>query len=406
MATHRLTPVPVTIYPHECDGYGLLSDAAFLQVLERARWDLLSRAGANPFARGGVRPSVRKATAEYFSPVRPGEQLEITIKVERLGNTSLELRHEARRPGDQALVATADLVIVMVDAAGKPAHVPDEVAELFGRRVSTLPGEVVRYQVGEVTLAADVRGDGPPLVLVHGFPLDRTIWRHQVATLSGWRRVAPDLRGFGFSDAPESGYSLCTYADDLALLLDRLKAPRAVFAGLSMGGYILFEMMRRHRERVAGLILCDTKAEADSAEARKGRDEMIVLARERGADAVADRMVSRVLGRTTQRTQPQLVSQVRDIMTRSTVAGIVGALEAIRDRPDSRELLPTVEVPVLVIVGEEDELTPPSAARAMMEAIPSAAMTVIPGAGHLSPLEAPTAVSRVMAEFLEGIRSG
>ncbi|HWO88913.1 MAG TPA: alpha/beta fold hydrolase [Gemmatimonadales bacterium] len=400
----RLPPVSVTIYPYECDAFGHLNEAGFLQVFERARWDAIARGpGMDLFSRNGVWPAVRKATVEYTQQVFPGEQLEVTLKLERLGNTSMELRQEARRGGDGQVVATADLVFVMIDRDGRATRVPDEVAEMFGRRVSTLPGEVVRYQVGDITLAADVRGDGPVLILVHGFPLDRTIWRHQVATLSGWRRVAPDLRGFGFSEAPASGYSLSAYADDLVGLLDRLKVPRAVFAGLSMGGYVLFELLRRHRDRVAGLVLCDTKAEADTPDGKKGRDEMIALARERGTDAIADRMVARVLGRTTQRTQPQLVAQVREMIIRTPVAGVVGALEAMRDRPDSRELLSTITVPTLVIVGEEDELTPPAAARAMTEAIPSAAMTTIPGAGHIAPLEAPTAVSRVLAEFLEGM---
>jgi pimeloyl-ACP methyl ester carboxylesterase len=294
----------------------------------------------------------------------------------------------------------------MIDRTGNPTPVPDEVAALFGPRVSTRAGEVVRYDVGEVTLSVDVRGDGPALLLIHGFPLDRTLWRHQVATLAGWRRIAPDLRGLGNSDAPAGGYSMATYADDLMRLLDRLRVAKAVVAGLSMGGYIAFELLRRHRERVGGLILCDTKAGADSEQGRKGRDEMAALAEAKGAAAVAERMVPKVLGRTTFRSQPPLVEQVREMMRRQPVPGIVGALHAMRDRADSTDLLPTVDVPTLVVVGQEDELTPPAEARALATGIPSAHLTTIAGAGHVAPLEAPTAVSRVFAEFLEAVRPG
>jgi pimeloyl-ACP methyl ester carboxylesterase len=324
-----------------------------------------------------------------------------------VGRTSLELKQRALRAADGAVLAEAHHHFVMIDREGKATPVPDEVAALFGSPTRpTRSLEMVRHEVGAVTLSVDIRGDGPALLLVHGFPLDRTIWMHQVATLSGWRRIAPDLRGLGDADAPEGGYSMATYADDLARLLDKVRITRAVVAGLSMGGYIAFEMLRRHRDRIAGLILCDTKAEADSPEARRGRDEMAELARAKGAPAVAERMVPKLLGRTTRQSQPPLVQQVQQMIARAPVAGIVGALEAMRDRPDSTSLLPSITVPTLVVVGQEDEVTPPASARAMANAIPDAAITTIAGAGHVSPLEAPTAVSRVMAEFLEAVREG
>jgi pimeloyl-ACP methyl ester carboxylesterase len=225
-----------------------------------------------------------------------------------------------------------------------------------------------------------------------------------VATLQGWRRIAPDLRGIGESDAPADGYSMAAYADDLAALLDRLRAPKAVVAGLSMGGYIAFELLRRHRARVAGLILCDTKAEADTESGRRAREEMADLARARGAEAIADQMLPRLLGRTTQQTQPQLVQQVREMILRVPTAGLVGALQAMRDRPDSTPLLAGIDVPTLVMVGQEDELTTPAQARQLAAAIPGAGMTTIAGAGHVPPLEASLAVTRVMAEFLEAVR--
>ena len=401
----RFSPVEITVYPYECDAYGHLNEAAFVQLFERARWETLVRGpGMDLFHRNGVWPAVRRATVDFHLPAFPGDLLRVDLDVEKVGRTSLELRQRATRAKDGALLAVVHLVFVMIDEAGKPTPIPDEVASVFGARVSTRPGDVVRYDVGDVTLAADVRGDGPALLLIHGFPLDRSVWAHQVATLARWRRIAPDLRGCGASDAPDDGYSVAAYADDLARLLDRLRVERAVVAGLSMGGYIAFDMVRRFRDRVAGLILCDTRADADGPEARASRDAMIALAKEQGAGAVAERLLPRVLGRTSQVTQPHLVEQVREMMTRAPVGGVVGALRAMKERSDATPLLPSISVPTLVVVGQEDEMTPPATAKAMAGAIPAAATIVIPGAGHLSPVEAPTAVSRVLAEFLEHVR--
>lgn len=401
----RLPPTEITVYPYECDAYGHLNEAAWLQVFERARWEALARGpGADLFERSGVWPAVRRATVEFHKPAFPGDVLAIDLHLDKLGRTSITLKQRAVRASDGALLAEVHLVFVMIDRDGRAVAIPDEVAQLFGGRVSTRPGEMVRYDVGDLTLAVDVRGDGPALLLVHGFPLDRTLWAHQVAALAGWRRIAPDLRGLGASDTPPDGYGVAGYADDLARLLDRLRVKRAVVAGLSMGGYVAFELLRRHRERVAGLILVDTRADADDPETRAARDETIRLAETAGVHAVAERLLPRILGLSTQQTQPQVVERVREMMARAPLPGVIGALRAMKERPDSTPLLGEIDVPTLVVVGREDEMTPPAVAKAMTDAIPSAAMTVIPGAGHLSPLEAPIAVTRVCAEFLEAMR--
>jgi 3-oxoadipate enol-lactonase len=405
---NRLPVITLTVYPYECDAYGHLNAAAWVQLFERARWEMLGHGpGVDLFQRHGVWPAVRKATVEYHLAALPGDVLAIHTETVRVGRTSLELRQRAVRAADGALLAETHHHFVMIDREGRSTPVPDDVAAFFGPPArSTRSPEMVRHEVGAVTLSVDIRGDGPALLLVHGFPLDRTIWMHQVATLSGWRRIAPDLRGLGDADAPEGGYSMAAYADDLVRLLDKLRVTKAVVAGLSMGGYVAFEMLRRYRDRIAGLILCDTKAEADTPEGKKGRDELAELARTKGPAAVAERMVPKLLGRSTRQTQPPLVQRVTEMIARAPVPGIVGALEAMRDRPDSAPLLPTITVPTLVVVGQEDEVTPPAGARAMANAIPNAALTTIAGAGHVSPLEAPTAVSRVMAEFLEAVREG
>ena len=399
-----LPTVEVTIYPYECDAYGHLNQAAFHLLFERARWDALARGpGQDLFQRHGVWPAARHAVIDYHLPAFPGDVVRVETEVAKAGRTSLTLRQRATRAAGGALVAELEIVFVMIDRDGKAAEMPTEVAKAFGVRASALPGEMVRHAVGGVSLAVDARGDGPALLLLHGFPLDRTMWAHQVGTLARWRRIAPDFRGAGASDAPDGGYSVAVYADDLARLLDRLGIERAVVAGLSMGGYVAFEMLRRYRERIMGLILADTRADADNADARRRRDEMIAAARSGGAAAVAERMVPLLLGRSTRQAQPLLVEQVREMIGRASVPGLVGAIGAMRDRPDSTALLSSIDVPTLVIVGEEDEATPPALSRAMAAAIPGAAFAQIPGAGHVSPLEAPTTVSRVIAEFLEAV---
>jgi YbgC/YbaW family acyl-CoA thioester hydrolase len=399
-----LPPVEVTVYPYECDAYGHLNEAAFVQLFERARWDALALGpGRDLFQRHGVWPAVRHAVVDYHLPAFPGDVLRVEAEVAKVGRTSLTLHQRARRAAGGALLAELQIVVVLIDREGKATPLPEEIAAAFGARASARPGDLVRLDVGGVTLALDSRGDGPALLLLHGFPLDRTMWAHQVATLARWRRIAPDFRGAGASDAPDGDYSIAVYADDVARLLDRLHVERAVVAGLSMGGYVAFEMWRRHRDRILGLILADTRADADSPDARRRREDMIAAARSGGAPAIAERMVPQLLGRSTRQAQPLVVEQVREMIVGASVPGLVGTIGAIRDRPDSTALLASIDVPTLVIVGEEDEATPPALSRAMAAAIPGAAITVIPGAGHVSPLEAPTLVTRVMAAFLEAV---
>ena len=397
----QFSPVEITVYSYECDAFGHLNQAAFLQVFERARWEMLARGpGTDLFDRHGVWPAVRRATVDYLLPAFPGDVLKVEAEVVKVGGTSLEMRQRAVRVRDGALIAELQVLFVTIDKAGAPRPLPAEIASVFAPRQSRA-AEVVHQGSGNVSLAAEVRGDGPAVLLIHGFPLDHTLWAHQVATLKGWRRIAPDLRGV--SAAADDASSMALYADDLVRLLDELRVPNAVVAGHSLGGYIAFELLRRHPDRVLGLMLVDTRAEADTAEARAAREALMEVARHQGQAAVAERMLPRLLGRASQRTQPHLAPQVRQMAERWSVPGMAGALAAMRDRPDSTSLLPTIAVPTLVVVGEEDELTPPALSRAMTAAIPSAAMTTIAAAGHLSPLEAPSALSRVMAEFLEAV---
>lgn len=246
---------------------------------------------------------------------------------------------------------------------------------------------------------ADV-GHGLPVVLLHAFPLKRMMWEPQIAALFGeCRCIVPDLRGFG--DSPKSGpYSMDVMADDVIALLDALQIDRAAVGGLSMGGYVAFNLLRRYRHRVRALLLADTRAAADTPEGLQKRDDLITLARTEGAGAVADKQVTGLIGKSTREKQPELVDRIRTVMAGESVDGIVGALEAMKGRADSTPILASIDIPTLVVVGEEDVITPPKEARAMHEQIKGSRLEIIPGAGHLSNLERPAAFNAALSDFV------
>ena len=240
------------------------------------------------------------------------------------------------------------------------------------------------------------------VLFIHGFPFDHSMWRHQVAALSRWRCIEPDLRGAGASPGPDvaTEYSVALYANDLIELLDALEIREAVICGLSLGGYIAFELLRSHAARVRAAILCDTKAPADTAEAKRQRDAMAALAQQSGAGAIAEQLLPKLLSRSTWERRPEVVREVREMITRAPVRGIVGALHALRERPDSSPLLGRIRVPVLAVAGVDDQITPADGMREMASAIPGAEFVVIPEAGHLTPLEQPVAVNAAISAFL------
>lgn len=243
-----------------------------------------------------------------------------------------------------------------------------------------------------------------PLLLVHGYPLDHTLWVAQTSALADTVRViAPDLRGFGGSQLPPGKVTMDTYADDIKALMDALGIEKAIIGGLSMGGYITFAFYRRYPERVRGLILADTRPQPDSAQGRQGRDASAALARDKGAGAIAEQMLPKMLTPKTIETRPEVASAVRDLMARQGVEGIVAALEAMRDRPDSTPTLAKITVPTLVVVGAEDTLTTPQDAEAMRAGIHDARLAAIPQAAHLSNYEQPEEFSRAVREFLKAM---
>ena len=251
-----------------------------------------------------------------------------------------------------------------------------------------------------IEISYDEGGTGTPVLFVHGFPHNRSLWSPQLQGLTAQARcLAPDLRGFGGTTVAPP-YSMDQYADDLVGLMDVLHVDRAVIAGLSMGGYVAFALWRRHPHRVRGLVLSNTRAAADGDEARQRRRTLMGVARDQGSVAVADGQLTGMLGKTTRSKRPDIANAVHRMMSTAPVEGVIGALQAMMDRPDSTPTLSTIDVPTLVIAGEEDAIIPLADARAMHDAIHGSSIEVITGAGHLSNLERPAAFNHVVSEFL------
>ena len=248
-------------------------------------------------------------------------------------------------------------------------------------------------------LAYSDEGPGPAVVLLHGFPLSRAMWEPQVTGVGSiYRIIAPDLRGHGDSPAPEGVYTMDEMADDVIELLDTLHLDGpVVLGGLSMGGYVALSMMARYPQRIRALMLMDTRAGADTPDAAQKREEMAqaVIAAGNPGPAV-EAMVPRLFARKTLEERPERVEPLRAAMERNTARGIAGALRGMAVRPDRRGELAAIRVPTLVLVGEEDVLTPPSEAQALADGITQARLEVVPEAGHMAPYENPAVANAVI----------
>jgi pimeloyl-ACP methyl ester carboxylesterase len=261
-----------------------------------------------------------------------------------------------------------------------------------------------RLRYLDVPASGKGRGAGT-LVLIHGFPLNTTMWDSQLVLAErGWRIIVPELRGFGpgrsaAADPPTT--SIDDYAGDTIDLLDNLHIKHAVVCGLSMGGYTAFAMFRHAPTYFRGMVLADTKSQGDSPEAVAGRKSMQQLVREKGAGAIADALVPKLLSDATRAGKSAIVEHLRAQITSSSVEGIAGALTAMMTRVDSTPMLATLRIPVQVIVGEHDALTPPPLSEQMHHDIPGSQLAVIPGAGHMSNMDQPAAFNEVLGAFLD-----
>lgn len=242
------------------------------------------------------------------------------------------------------------------------------------------------------------------LVWLHAFPLGAEMWRPQLETVPhGWRLIAPDLAGFGGTVDHTGPPGIDDFARDLDELASYLGLRHFVLGGLSMGGYAVFAYLRLNPSRVKGIVLADTKSGADTPQARDSRQKMLDLVASQGSPAIADEMLPKLLGPTTQRIDTGLMLDVRAMIESNSAEGISRAIQRLRDRPDATPQLSRTFVPALVIVGEEDGITPVSEARAMANALPEATLAVLPGAGHLSNLEAPDAFGAALLPWMAAL---
>ncbi len=256
-----------------------------------------------------------------------------------------------------------------------------------------------------VDLALADQGAGRPVVLVHGFPMDQTIWARQVESLAPhYRLITPDLRGFGRSSVTPGMVTVEQWADDLAAMLDALPiAEPIVLGGLSMGGYVAFRFFEAYRPRLAGLILCDTKAAADTPQAAAGRLETAQRIERDGCHFLADMMLPRLLAPATLDGKPQVADRLRQIILAGDPVGYAATSRGLAQRPNFTPLLPKIDCPTLLIVGRQDAISTVAEMHAMARAIPASQIVEIDNAGHVTPLEAPEEVTAAILDFLDSL---
>ena len=261
----------------------------------------------------------------------------------------------------------------------------------------------MKTTINGVDIAYDQQGQGPSVILVHGFPFSRRMWAPQAASLARVCRLTTfDLRGFGESSGtPESLEQLAT---DLQGLVDQLQLAPFVVGGFSMGGYVVFRYLARHLDRIKALMLLDTRPEADSPEAKERRFAGIERIKREGPAGFLDDFAKLVVSPRTAETRPEVLTEVRRLMDGTKTDSLIGGLRAMAERPDSTPLLKEIKVPTLVVVGEDDKATPVDSARKMATTIPNAELVIIPGAGHVSNIEQPGAFNRALVDFLTKVK--
>jgi 3-oxoadipate enol-lactonase len=248
----------------------------------------------------------------------------------------------------------------------------------------------------------DVTGSGPSVVLLHPFPVHHELWLPIVRILSSrYRLILPDLRGHGESSLGNGAATMQKHAADIARVMDDAGVDRAPLIGVSIGGYAMFEFWRRFRDRVTALVLCNTKAQADSPEARANRLQAADDVLQRGTEPFFEGMIQKLLGETTRRSRPDLAEGALRMMRKMSAENVAGVQRGMAERPDSVPALKTITVPTLIVTGDEDVLTGLPEAELMKQSIPGSQMKVVAKAGHYSPWEQPEEVGRLLRQFLD-----
>jgi 3-oxoadipate enol-lactonase len=248
----------------------------------------------------------------------------------------------------------------------------------------------------------NARSQGLPIIFIHGFPFSLEMWKPQLSELSaGFRLISYDIRGHGASAVGDGQYTIDLFADDLIALIDYLSIKRPVLCGLSMGGYIALRTFERHPERIGGLILCDTKSESDTNEAKTKRFATMKIIKESGIDLFAGEFVKSVFCENTFSHKPEIVDEAIQIIRRNSPLGICGAILALASRTDTTQILPSINVPTCIVAGEHDRLTPPAVAESMHKVIPGSKMHVVPNAGHMCNIENSGEFNNILLSFLK-----
>jgi len=255
--------------------------------------------------------------------------------------------------------------------------------------------------IDDIQMAYTDTGVGRPVVLIHGYPFNRSLWNEQVETLSNsYRVIVPDLRGFGETDASTGTATMNRMAEDVGQLLDHLRISQAVIGGLSMGGYVALAFYKQFPSRVRALVLADTRAQADTEEAKQTRAQQAEKALSEGMAGIADAMLPKLLTPETVSKRPEVVKRVRDMMLKTKPEGAAAALLGMAEREDQTELLSRVTSPTLILVGAEDAITPVADSEKMRDCIAGSRLVVIENAGHVSNLERTEQFNEALLKFL------
>ena len=261
-----------------------------------------------------------------------------------------------------------------------------------------------RIKSGDAEIVYHVLGEGPSVVLLHPFPVNHEFWLPVANALSArYRLILPDLRGHGDSGIGEGPATMEKHAADIFRVMDDAEVGRAPFVGVSIGGYALFEFWRKHRDRVAALGLCNTKASADAPEARAARMRAANEVIECGTESFFESMIARLLGKSTRELRPDRVAGALRMMRKMSPEDVAQVQRGMAERPDSVDTLNTINVPTLLVTGEEDLLTGVNESELMRQHIPNAQLRVVPKAGHYSPWEQPQEAGKLLRQFLDGI---